>query len=245
MRNIGAIFRRELLAYFLTPLACVFLVIFLLLAGTLTFQEGNLLGRGQADLAPFFAFHPWLFLFLLPAIAMRLWSEERKSGTIELLLTLPISTFEAVVGKFLAAWAFTALALALTLPVWLTVNHLGDPDNGAILAGYVGSLLMAGGYLAIGSCLSALTRNQVIAFVLAVATCFAFVMAGYPTVLGVVQAVAPSFVVDAVASMGFLTHFESISKGVLDARDVLFFGSLIVVWLFATVVVLDLRKAES
>lgn len=163
MRNVVIIFRRELASYFATPLALVFIVIFLVLAGALAFQLGGFYERSQADLAPFFNFHPWLYLFLIPALSMRLWAEERKSGSIELLMTLPVTPWQAVLGKFLAAWCVAAIALALTFPIWITVNYLGDPDNGAILAAYVGSLLMAGGFLAIGSCLSAATRNQVIA----------------------------------------------------------------------------------
>src|SRR5688572_10687229 len=163
MRNVGIIFRRELASYFATPLAYVFIVIFLLLAGAFTFYLGGFYDRGQADLDPFFNFHPWLYLFLIPAISMGLWAEERKSGSIELLMTLPVTLAQAVWGKFLAAWSFAAVALALTFPIWITVNYLGDPDNGAIFAGYIGSLLMAGGFLAIGTCMSALTRNPVIA----------------------------------------------------------------------------------
>ena len=179
MRNVVIIFRRELASYFATPLALVFIVIFLVLAGALAFQLGGFYERSQADLAPFFNFHPWLYLFLIPALSMRLWAEERKSGSIELLMTLPVTPWQAVLGKFLAAWCVAAIALALTFPIWITVNYLGDPDNGAILAAYVGSLLMAGGFLAIGSCLSAATRNQVIAFILTAVVCFAFLLAGF------------------------------------------------------------------
>jgi ABC-2 type transport system permease protein len=246
MRNILAIFRRELVGYFATPVAYVFLVIFLLLAGMMTFfaSRPNLFERGQADLQPFFAFHPWLYLFLVPAISMRLWAEERKSGTIELLLTLPVSMAEAVLGKFLAAWCFTGIALLLTVPMWITVNYLGSPDNGVIVASYLGSLLMAGGYLAIGACLSAITRNQVIAFVVSVAVCFGFVMAGFPMVVGVLKDWVPEPIVDVVASLGFLTHFDAITKGVIDAGDLVFFVSVMAFFLFANAVVLDLRKAE-
>jgi len=244
MNNVRSIFRRELAGYFSTPVAYVFLVIFLILAGMLTFQLGNLLEAGQADLQPFFGFHPWLYLFLVPAISMRLWSEERKQGTIELLLTLPISTGEAVLGKFLAAWAFTGIALLLTVPLWITVNWLGDPDNGVIFASYVGSLLMAGGYLAVGACFSALTRNQVIAFVLTVAVCFVFVVTGMPTVLDAFKGWAPQGLVEAVASVSFLTHFDAVSKGVIDLRDMIFFVSMIAFWLFANAVAIDARKAE-
>src|SRR5271169_2581618 len=191
MRTVGVIFRRELAAYFTTPVAYVFIVIFLVMAGALTFFAGNFFERGQADLQPFFTFHPWLYLFLIPALSMRLWAEERKSGSIELLMTQPVLLWDAVLGKFLAAWVFTVLALALTFPLWLTVNYLGKPDNGAILAAYLGSALLAGGFLAIGSCMSALTRNQVVAFILAVVACFAFLLAGFPMVLDVFRAWAP------------------------------------------------------
>jgi ABC-2 type transport system permease protein len=186
--HIVTIAKRELAGYFATPVAYVFIVIFLLLASAFTFYLGGLYERGQADLAPFFTFHPWLYLFLIPAISMRLWAEERKSGSVELLLTQPVTLWQAVLGKFLAAWAFTALALALTFPIWITVNYLGSPDNGVILAAYIGSLLMAGGFLAIGSCMSALTRNQVVAFILAVVVCFAFLLAGFPLVLDAFRA---------------------------------------------------------
>jgi ABC-2 type transport system permease protein len=244
MNNVRSIFRRELAGYFATPVAYVFLVIFLVLAGVLTFQLGNWLEAGQADLQVFFSFHPWIYLFLVPAISMRLWAEERKQGTIELLLTLPISTGEAVLGKFLAAWAFTGIALALTFPLWITVNWLGSPDNGVILSGYVGSLLMAGGYLAVGACFSALTRNQVIAFVLTVAACFVLVLTGMPAVLGAFEGWAPKGLLEAIASISFLTHFDAISKGVIDLRDMVFFVTMIAFWLFANAVTIDARKAE-
>jgi ABC-2 type transport system permease protein len=236
--------RRELASYFATPLAYVFILIFLVLAGSFTFYLGGFYERGQADLDPFFTFHPWLYLFLIPAISMRLWAEERKSGTIELLLTQPVTLWDAVVGKFLAAWLFTALALALTFPLWLTVNYLGKPDNGAIVAAYLGSLLLAGGFLAIGSCMSALTRNQVVAFILAVVACFAFLLAGFPMVLDLFRSWAPQVLVDAVASLSFLTHFESIAKGVIDLRDLLYFAMLIGFFLLATAIALELRKAD-
>ena len=176
MNAVRTIFRRELVSYFSTPVAYVFIVMFLVLTGVFTFYIGNFFERGQADLIPFFSFHPWLYLFLVPAITMRLWAEERKSGTIELLLTLPVSMYQVVLGKFLAAWAFTGIALIFTFPIWITVNYLGDPDNGVILAAYVGSFLMAGGFLAIGAAISALSRNQVIAFILTVVTCFLFLL---------------------------------------------------------------------
>jgi ABC-2 type transport system permease protein len=239
-----AIFRRELASYFATPVAYVFIVIFLVLAGAFTFYLGGFYERGQADLQPFFSFHPWLYLFLVPAVSMRLWSEERKSGTIELLLTLPVTMWQAVLGKFLAAWAFIGIALALTFPIWITVNYLGAPDNGVILASYLGSLLMAGAFLAVGACLSAATRNQVVAFILTAVVCFLLLLAGFPLVLDFFRAVFPQVVVDAVANLSFLTHFAAIAKGVLDLRDVLFFLLTIGFWLYASAVVIDLKKAD-
>jgi len=242
--NVGIIFRRELASYFATPVAYVFIVIFLVLAGAFTFYLGGFYERGQADLLPFFGFHPWLYLFLIPAISMRLWAEERKTGSIELLMTLPVTMIEAVLGKFLAAWAFAGIALVLTFPVWVTVNYLGDPDNGAVFAGYVGSFLMAGAFLAIGSCISATTRNQVIAFILTVVVCFLLLLAGFPLVLEFAGAVLPQVLVDAIASLSFLTHFNSISKGVIDLRDLLYFVLMIGFWLYANAVVIDLKKAD-
>jgi ABC-2 type transport system permease protein len=244
MTNVGIIMRRELASYFATPLAYVFLLIFLVLANLFTFYLGGFFERGQADLNPFFSYHPWLFLFLIPAVSMRLWSDERRSGSIELLMTQPVTLWEAVVGKFLAAWAFTVLALALTFPLWLTVNFLGSPDNGAILAAYIGSALLAAGFLSIGSLASALTRNPVVAFIVAVAACFAFLVAGYPLVLDAFRSWAPQFLVDAVGSLGFLTHYEAISKGVIDVRDLIYFALLITWFLLATAVVLDVRKSD-
>lgn len=244
MRNVGTILRRELASYFATPLAYVFILIFLVLAAAFTFYLGGFFERGQADLLPFFNFHPWLYLFLIPAISMRLWAEERKTGSLELLLTQPITLVQAVLGKFLAAWAFAGLALALTFPIWITVNYLGSPDNGAIVTGYLGSFLMAGGFLAIGSCMSALTRNQVVAFILAVVVCFAFLLAGFPLMLDIFRAWAPTAIVDAIAALSFLTHFEALAKGVVDVRDLLFFGMTIAAFLVATAILLDVRKAD-
>jgi ABC-2 type transport system permease protein len=243
MRNTLLIMRRELGGYFATPVAYVFLVIFLALAGAFTFYLGNFFERGQADLQSFFSFHPWLYLFLIPAISMRLWSEERKSGTIELFLTLPISMGEAVLGKFLAAWVFTAIALALTFPLWITVNILGSPDNGVILASYVGSLLMAGGFLAIGAAVSAITKSQVVAFVISAAICFVFTVSGSNLVLSFFSGWAPPVLVETIASFSFLTHFTAISRGVIDLRDLIYFGSLIAAFLFANAVIVDMRKS--
>jgi ABC-2 type transport system permease protein len=244
MSPVRTVFRRELASYFATPVAYVFIVIFLILAGATTFYYGEFFERGRADLQPFFGFHPWLYLFLVPAIAMRLWAEERKSGTIELLLTLPITMWQAVVAKFLAAWAFVGIALALTFPIWITVNYLGDPDNGVIVASYLGSLLMAGAFLAIGSCLSAATRNQVVAFILTVVICFLLLMAGFPLVLGFFQTLLPQGVVDAIAGLSLFSHFQAIAKGVVDLRDLVYFALTISAWLYATAIVIDLKKAD-
>ncbi|WP_405120294.1 ABC transporter permease subunit [Pseudomonas leptonychotis] len=244
MSQLPVIFKRELASYFATPLAYVFILIFLVLSGVFTFYLGGFFESGQANLSPFFNFHPWLYLFLVPAIAMRLWAEERKSGTIELLMTLPITRFDAVTGKFLAAWVFAGLALLLTFPMVITVNYLGEPDNGAIITGYIGSWLLAGAYLAIGSCMSALAKNQVIAFILSVSVCFLFIVSGFPMVLDGFSAWAPQWMIDAVASLSFLTRFDAISKGVIDLRDLLYFLTLIAAWLAATAVVIDLKKAD-
>jgi ABC-2 type transport system permease protein len=244
MHNVATIFRREFASYFATPLAFVFIFIFLVLVGVFAFWFGGLYERGQADLAPFFTYHPWLYLFLIPALSMRLWAEERKSGSVELLMTLPITLWQAVLGKFLAAWVFAALALALTFPMWITVNYLGDPDNGTILAAYIGSLLVSGGFLAIGACISATTKNQVIAFILSAVVCLGFLLTGFAPLLAAVQNIAPQPIIDALASLSFLTHFESISKGVIDARDLLYFATLIATWLVANALVLELKKAD-
>jgi ABC-2 type transport system permease protein len=240
---VRVIAARELRAYFATPLAYVFLIIYLALMGVFTFSLGGFYERGQADLEPFFFWHPWLYLFLVPAISMRLWAEERKSGSIELLMTLPITMGEAVLGKFLAAWSFIAVALALTFPIWITVNYLGDPDNGVILTAYVGSLLMAGAFLAIGACISAANRNQVVAFILTVVTCFLFLLSGFPVVLDFFSAWAPQGLIDVVSGLSFLTHFNALSKGVLDLRDIIYFLLAIAAWLYANAVVLDMKKA--
>jgi ABC-2 type transport system permease protein len=244
MSPVNAVFRRELASYFATPVAYVFIVIFLALAGALTFYLGGFYERGQADLQPFFSFHPWLYLFLVPAVAMRLWSEERKVGTIELLLTLPITLPQAVIGKFLAAWVFIGIALLLTFPIWVTVNYLGNPDNGVIVASYLGSWLMAGAFLSVGICLSAVTRNQVVAFIITVLVCFLLMLAGFPLVLNAFSGWAPQGLVDAVAQLSFLTHFSAIAKGVLDVRNILFFVLTILAWLAACAVVLELKKAD-
>ncbi|MEE4173895.1 MAG: ABC transporter permease subunit [Xanthomonadales bacterium] len=244
MNATGTVMRRELAGYFTTPVAYVFIVIFLVMTSVFTFYLGGFYERGIADLDPFFRFHPWLYLFLVPAISMRLWAEERRSGTIELLLTLPLTLSQAVIGKFLAAWLFLGVCLVLTFPMWLTVNYLGDPDNGAILAAYLGSWFMAGGMLAIGSCMSALTRNQVIAFILSVVVCFLFLLSGLPLVLDLFSGWAPQLLVDGVASLSFLSHFGDISRGVIDLRDLVYFALVIGFWLVANMILLELRKGE-
>ncbi len=244
MSPINIILRRELAAYFATPVAYIFIIIFLMLSGVFTFYLGRFFEQGQASLASFFNFIPWLYLVLVPAVAMRLWSEERRSGTIELLMTLPITTSQVVVGKFLAAWLFMGLALVLTFPLWLTVNYLGDPDNGVILAGYIGAWLMAGGFLSVGSCLSAATKNQIIAFILTLVVCFLMVVSGFPIVQDVFSNWAPMWVVDGFATLSFLAHFEAISRGVIDLRDLIYFLVLIAAWLYATVLVVDMKKAD-
>lgn len=244
MKGMRIIFRRELGSYFATPLAYVFIVIFLMLTGAFTFYLGRFYEMRQADLSAFFNFHPWLYLFLIPAISMRLWAEERKTGTLELLLTLPVSLKQAVLGKFLAAWVFSGIALLLTFPIWLTVNYLGQPDNGVILGGYIGSWLMAGAFLAIGSCLSAMTQNQVIAFIMTIVVCFLFVLAGFPLVLDAFRGWASQWLVDGIAALSFMTHFDAISKGVLDLRDVLYFVIMMLAWLMATAITIDMKKAD-
>jgi ABC-2 type transport system permease protein len=241
--NIRILARREFAAYFATPIASVFLVIFVALTGAFAFYVGAFFDRGQADLSSFFTYHPWLYLLLVPAIGMRLWAEERKTGTIELLMTLPVSPWEAVIGKFLAAWAFIGLALALTFPMWITVNVLGRPDNGVILASYLGSFLMAGAYLAIASCISALTKNQVIAFIVAATVCFLLVMSGLDLIQNLFRGWAPASLVSAIGSLSFLAHFDSITRGILDLPAILFYVSVIVFALFANKIVVDQRKA--
>jgi len=244
MKQVLAIFKREFAAYFATPLAYVFIVIFLLAMGAFTFYVGRFYENGIADLSVFFGYHPWLYLFLVPAIGMRLWADERRTGTVELLLTLPVPVWAMVLGKFLAAWAFTGVALVLTFPIWITVNVLGNPDNGVILASYIGSFLMAGGYLAISSAISASTDNQVIAFVISVAVCFLFTIAGAALVLDFFQFWAPIVLVNTISSFSFLTRFQAISSGVIDLRDLIYFASLITLFLAVNVVLIDLKKTS-
>jgi ABC-2 type transport system permease protein len=242
MRLVWTIFKREFTAYFATPLAYVFIVIFLFTMGAFTFYIGRFYENGIADLSVFFDYQPWLYLFFVPAISMRLWAEERRTGTIELLLTLPVPLWATVLGKFLAAWAFTGVALVLTFPIWITVNYLGHPDNGVILASYIGSFLMAGGYMAIGACISATTNNQVIAFVVSVVVCFLFTISGAPLVLDFFRTWAPFALIGAISSFSFLTHFQAITNGVIDLRDLIFFFSLMALFLAANVVVVDLKR---
>jgi ABC-2 type transport system permease protein len=244
MSHIKPIIKRELQSYFATPIAYVFIVIFLIMSGVFAFYFGNLYERGQADLIPFFNFHPWLYLFLVPAVSMRIWSEERNSGNIELLMTLPVRKMDWVLGKYLSAWLFIGLALVLTFPVVISINYLGDPDNGLIVASYLGSFLLAGGFLAIGSCISAATKNQVIAFILTVVICFLFLLSGFPMVLNFFKVLMPQVMVDAVASTSFLTHYDSITKGVLDLGDLSYFAITIGLWLYATSLIIDMKKAD-
>ena len=243
MGAVITVARRELSGYFATPVAYVFIVIFLMLAGSLTFTLGGFFARGQADLQPFFNFVPWLFLFLVPALTMRLWAEERRLGTIELLLTLPMAQWQAVVGKFLAAWLFCAIALALTFPLILTVNFLGRPDNGVILAGYVGCLMVAGAFLSIGAAISALTRNQVIAFVLAVAACFLFAAAGSPIVTDFLSQRMP-ILAEVARGISITERYNGFIRGVIALRDVVYFVSFIAFWLFVNTVIVDHRKTD-
>ncbi|UAA37806.1 ABC transporter permease [Paraneptunicella aestuarii] len=244
MDNIRIIFKREFASFFATPVAYVFIIIFLMMSGVFTFYVGNFYERGQADLLPFFNFHPWLYLFLVPAMAMRTWSEERKSGSIELLMTLPISAFEAMMGKFLAAWSVLGLSLLLTFPLWLTVNYLGNPDNGIILAAYIGSWLMSGAFLAIGICMSALTKSQVVAFILAVVVCFLFVLSGSSIVLDAFQGWLPTVLLDTIASFSFMTHFENMAKGVIALNNLVYFAVVIGVWLYAGLMLIEQKKAD-
>ncbi len=244
MNALSIIIKREFSSYFATPLAYVFILVFLVLSSAFTFYLGQFYERGQADLLPFLNFHPWLYLFLIPAVSMRLWSEERKTGSIELLLTLPITLWDAILGKFLAAWAFVGLALVGTFPIWLSVNYLGQPDNGAILAGYMGSWLMSGAFLAIGCCMSALTKNQIIAFILTGITCLFLVLAGFPMVLNFFESWVPSLVLDLITGLSIISHFIAISKGVLALTDLVYFFAMMVLWLYLTHLALAAKAAD-
>jgi ABC-2 type transport system permease protein len=243
-QRTAVVFRREFRSYFQTPLAAVFLVIFLFLAGLFAFNIGDFFGRGTADLRPFFQYHPWLYVFLVPAVSMRLWAEERRTGTIELIMTLPFGTTDLVIGKFLAAWAFTSVALALTFPMWITVSWLGSPDHGTILVGYIASVFLAGAFLSVGAFLSALTKNQVIAFVLCAVACFLLLLAGFPTVLDFLRGWAPLGVVEALASTSAMTHYESMMRGVIDMRDALYFVLVIAAFLTLNVFAIDWKKSD-
>jgi ABC-2 type transport system permease protein len=243
LASIWTIAKRELAGYFESPIAYVFIVIFLLLVGFFTFMVAGFFERGQANLEPFFAWHPWLYLFLVPAVGMRMWSEERRLGTMELLLTMPVTPWQAIVGKFLAAWLVVGLALVLTFPVVITVNYLGSPDNGLILAGYVGSFLLAGAYLSISAMTSALTRNQVVSFILAVVICLFLVLVGYPPVTNLLVEWVNPWLVQGISAFSVMTHFEGIRKGVLDSRDIVYFLSVIGFSLFATSVILRSHRA--
>ena len=244
MTPVLAIARRELRGYFVTPVAYVFMVIFLVLSGLLTFYTGDFYDRGLADLQPFFDMHPWLYLVLVPAVTMSTWAEERASGTLELLFSLPVTISQAVLGKFLAAWGFIGICLALTFPIWITVNYLGDPDNGVVLAGYVGSWLMAGAFLAIGTCMSTSTRSQIIAFILTAAVCFLLLLVGQPQVLDFFQDSVPPKLLGAMGQLSITRHANAIARGVLDLRDLVYFFATIVAWLAASVVVLDLKRTR-
>lgn len=244
MKHVLTIFKRELNGYFLTPVAYIFIVFFLLLINTLTFWYGGLYENQQADLASFFNWMPILFILFMPAISMRLWAEERKTGTIELLMTLPVTIGQAVAGKFLAAWAFAAVAIALTFPLWITIAYLGDPDHGVIFTGYVGSFLMAGAFIAIGSAISALTKNQVVAFIVTAFFGLVFFLIGFPPSIDAMQTWMPDFLVDTMASLSFYTHFDGLSRGLIEARAAAFFGSLIIFSLFLNALFLDAKKAE-
>jgi ABC-2 type transport system permease protein len=240
---VVTIAKRELAAYFQSPVAYVFLVIFLLLAGVFTFTFGGFFERGEASLAAFFNWMPWLFLFLVPAVGMRLWSEERRLGTMELLLTMPVASWQAILGKFVASWLFLAIALALTFPMILTVNWLGDPDNGVIASGYAGALLLAGAYLAIGSMTSAMTRNQVIAFIVAVVLCLVLILVGFSPVTDMLARWASPRTVESVARFSVLTHYDGFQRGVIDTRDLAYFASIMAFSLFATGVVIRSHRA--
>ena len=235
---------RELKGYFRTPLASIFLLVFLALSSGMTFFLGRFFERDQADLTAFFSWHPWLFLVLMPAIGMRLWAEERRSGTIELLITLPVTNTQLVVGKFLASWIFTLIALILTMPIWITVNYLGEPDNHVILISYFGSWLMAGAFLALTSCLSALTKNQVIAFIISSISGFMLIMAGFNLVLSAVRSWSPNWITETISSMSFLSHFSRIQMGVFDLSTLVFFISMIILCLWINVQLVQVKKAD-
>jgi len=243
IRNTKGIIKRELAGYFGSPVAYVFLVIFLVLCGFFTFYVSHFYELEQADLRAFFVWHPWIFLFLVPAIGMRLWADERRTGTIELILTLPVTLPEVVVGKFIAAWLFIGLGLFLTFPLVLTVSYLGDPDLGAVFCAYLGSFLLAGAYLSVGSMTSSMTRNQVISFILSVIICLFLVLAGWPPVIEILSGWSPLWLIDVISGFSFMPHFQSMERGVLDLRDIIYYISVIFFMLFSNGIVLQNRKA--
>jgi ABC-2 type transport system permease protein len=242
--KVYIIFDRELRGYFRTPLASIFLLVFLALSSGMTFFLGRFFERDQADLIAFFSWHPWLFLILMPAIGMRLWAEERRSGTIELLITLPVTNTQLVIGKFLASWIFTLIALVLSMPIWITINYLGNPDNSVILISYIGSWLMAGAFLALTSCLSTLTKNQVIAFIISSISGFILIMAGFSLILAVVRSWAPVWITETIGSMSFLSHFSRIQMGVFDLNSLVFFISMIILCLWINIQLVQMKKAD-
>lgn len=244
VNNIRAIFRREFSGYFGAPVAYVFIVIFLLLLGFFTFYISRFFEAGQADLRSFFEWHPWVYMFLIPAVAMRLWAEERRMGTIELILTFPVTVGEAIIGKFLAAWGFIGIALFFTFPMVLTTTYLGNPDMGAIICSYVGSFLMAGAFLSVGIMTSSLTRSQVISFIISIVICLFFILAGFPPVINALSGWTPAWFVSIVSELSFLSHFFSIERGVLDIRDLIYYFSVITFMLFATAIIIQNRKTS-
>ena len=243
IRNIKIIAQRELKSYISTPIGYIFASIFLAISTGLSFHLGNFFDRGIADLESFFQYHPWLYLLLMPAIAMRLWAEEQKTGTLELLVTLPIFLGEAVIGKFVAAWVFSGGVLALSFPLWLTVNYLGNPDNGIILSSYFASWMMAGSFLSLSSCASALTNNQVIAFIIGVTICFFFMMTGVDIIQSGFDGWAPSWVINTIGNLSIMKNFNSISSGVIDIRSVTYFFFLISTGLLVNIKIIELKKA--
>lgn len=244
MSTFKTIFKRELNSYFNTPIAYVFIVIYVFLTGVFTFKLAHFYEAGQADLRAFFFWHPWLYLFLVPSVSMRLWSEERKTGTIELLFTLPLKPCTTIIGKFFAAWTFIAISLFMTFPMVITVNILGNPDNGVILMSYIGSLLMAGSYLAIGTAFSAITKNQVISFILTVVMCLLLILIGFIPVINFISSFIPSFIIENLRTLSFATHFESLQKGVFEVKDLIFFFSIIASGIYANYIILEEKKAE-
>jgi ABC-2 type transport system permease protein len=244
-KNVRTVFTREFKSYFDSPVAYVFLVAFLVLLGFMTFGVAMFYERRQADLTPFFFWHPWVYLLLVPASTMGLWADERRNGTIELLLTLPITLGQAIVGKFLAAWAFIGIGLACTFPIVLTTAWLGDPDSGAVFCGYLGSFLLAGAATAIGVFASSLSRSQVIGFVIALAITLFMLIAGFdPVVNAVAGWGVPQVITDALASCSLMAHFEALRRGVVDFSDVGYYIGVIVFMLAAAQVVTENRKAS-